>query len=146
MRTPYSVFGLIGLNLVLAGLALYGGLMLLLDPSGTSLGLDSALPLIPYVQDFMPFSLWLIIVFAAFPAVLSYALLKDWKWAAIGSLTLGALEIVWIATQVVLLYELGFTYLWPLIAGFGVATIYLTIRHSVRNYLHWWTPKTGSGS
>ncbi len=141
MKMPLSVFALVGLNLVLAGLALYGGIQLLLDPSGSSIGLDPALSLIPYVSDFMLFALWLIVVFAAFPAVLSYGLLTDRKWAAYGSLTLGALELVWIGTQVVLLYSMGFTWLWVLIGGFGVASLYLIMRRSMRVFYHWWTPR-----
>lgn len=146
MRMPIRVLILSGIDAVLAGLALYGGINLLLDPSGASIGLDPALAYIPYVADFMPFALWLVVVFAAFPAVLVYGLVTDRKWALIGSFALGALELVWIITQVVLLYPMGFTFWWPLIAGMGVVSLYLVITPTMRTFYHFGAAGRGPGT
>lgn len=137
MRMPISVMILAALELVLAGLAFFGGINLILDPTGASMGMDPALQYIPFVTDFMPFALWLVIVFGALPLVLVYGLFTDRKWGLIGSLALASLEVVWIVTQVVLLYPLGFTFWWPLVAGMGVVSLYLILRPSVRSFFNW---------
>ncbi len=150
MRMPLSVLILIFLDLMLAGLALYGGINLMLDPTGTTLQIDPALVYIPFVTDFMLFAIWLVIAFAALPIILSYLMYVDNKAGLYGSLALAALEIAWIVTQVVLLYPLGFSAWWPamfsyglVVAGIAAASLYLVFRGSVRNYFNWYTRGTG---
>lgn len=148
MRMPLSVMILIALDIVLAGLALYGGINLMLDPTGTTMQVDPALVYIPFVTDFMLFGIWLVVAFAALPAILAYLIYTDRKWAVYGSFTLAALEILWIGTQIWLLYPLGFSGWWPVVfsyalvvTGIVVASIYLIFKGSVRTYFHWYTPK-----
>lgn len=149
MRIPLSVMILIALDAVLAGLALYGGINLLLDPTGTTMQIDPALVYIPFVTDFMLLGIWLVVAFAALPAIMAYLIYADWKWAVYGSFALAALEILWIGTQVWLLYPLGFSGWWPVVfsyalvvAGITAASLYLIFRGSVRTYFHWHTPRT----
>ena len=148
MRMPVSVLILIVLYLILAGLALFGGINLMMDPTGVTMQIDPTLGYIPFVTDFMPFAIWLVVAFAALPAILAFALYMDWKWGLYGSFGLAAIEIVWIATQIWLFYPLGFSGWWPVIfsyaivvAGIAVASIYMMFRSSVRNYFHWRMPR-----
>ncbi len=149
MRMPVSAFVLILLNLALAGLALFGGINLLMDPSGTNMQINPALVYIPFVTDFTWFAVWLMVVFAALPAVLAYLIYSDRKWGVYGSLGLAALEVLWIGTQVYLFYSAGFSFWWPVlfsyglvVAGIAAASLYLIFRSSVRTYFHWHMPKT----
>ena len=135
MRPPWSAIVLCGIDAALLASALYGGINFIMDPTGKSMGIDFALPYIPYVEDFLIFGVWLVMVFSVFPAVLIYGLLTEKKWSLFGTMILGALEIVWIATQVVLFYSAtGFTFLWALIGGFGVASLILAPLPSMRNF------------
>lgn len=135
MRMPMSILVLVAVDVVLTGLALLGGVSLLLDPSGASIGMDPYLSYIPLVQDFMPAAVWLIVVFAALPVILIYGLLAQKRWALIGSYALVALELAWMAAQIYLLYSFGFL-LWHvaivLLAGVSLAMVLMP---SVRRYL-----------
>lgn len=149
MRMPLSALILILLDLVLASLALYGGINLLLDPTGTSVRVDPAIGYIPFVTDFTLLAVWLVVAFAALPIILSALIYFDNKWGVYGSLALAALEILWIGTQVWLLYPLGFSLWWPVffsfglvVAGIAAASLYLVFRASVRDYFHWYAPRT----
>lgn len=135
MRLPISTMVIMALDAILAGLALYGGINLLLDATGSSLGMQSALDYIPFVSDFMPFALWLVIVFAAFPAVLIYGLYTDRKWALIGTVVLVGLEVLWIGTQIVLLHPMGFSYWWIGILGIAAASLFFVLRPATVNFL-----------
>ena len=145
MRMPLSVLVLILADLILAGLALYGGINLMLDPSGTSMQIDHALVYIPFVSDFMLFGIWLVVAFAALPAIAAYLIYRESRWGLYGSLALAALEILWIATQVVVLYPLGISSWWPailsyslVVAAIAVASVYLVFfRDSVKSYFGW---------
>lgn len=148
MRMPISALILIALNLVLAGLALYGGINLLLDPTGTSMQIDPALVYIPFLTDFTWFAVWLIVAFAALPVAMAYLIYIDNKLGVYGSFALAALEVLWIGTQVYLFYPAGFSFWWPVIFSYGIvvagvaaASVYLTFRTSVRSYFHWYAPK-----
>lgn len=148
MKMPVSVLILIVLELALAGLALFGGINLLLDPSGTTLQIDPTLGYIPFVTDFMPFAIWLVVAFAALPVILSYGLYADKRWALYGSVGLAALEISWVVTQIVLFYSMGLAAWWPIIisyaivvAGIAASSVYLMFRRSVRTYFRAGIPR-----
>ncbi len=155
MRMPMSVLALIILDLILAGLALYGGINLMLDPTGTSMQIDHTLVLIPFVSDFMLFGIWLVVAFAALPAILAYLIYRESRWGVYGSLALAALEVLWIATQVVVFYSLGLSSWWPVLFSYGLviaaiaaASVYLVFfRTSVKSYFHWhYTAPSSPGS
>ncbi len=145
MRMPLSVLSLIVLDLILAGLALYGGINLMLDPTGTTMQIDHTLVLIPFVSDFMLFGIWLVVAFAALPAILAYLIYRESRAGVYGSLALAALEVTWIVTQVVVLYSLGLSSWWPVLIGYSlvvaamaIASLYLVLfRTSVKSYFHW---------
>ncbi len=149
MKMPVSALILIILNVVLAALALYGGINLLLDTSGTNMQIDPAMVYIPFVSDFFWLAIWLVVAFAALPVILSFLIYTDRKIGVYGSFALAALEILWIGTQVYLFYSAGFSFWWPVIMGYGLvvtgivaASLYLMFRASARNYFHWYAPRT----
>lgn len=145
MRMPLSVLILIFLDLALAGLAIYGGINLFLDPSGVTMRVDPAIGYVPFVTDFMWLAVWLVVVFAALPAVLAYLIYRDSRWGLYGSFALAALEIVWIVTQVVVLYPLGLSNWWPVILSYSLVVTAIAasslsliiFRSSVKNYFNW---------
>lgn len=143
MKMPLLLFALVAIDLILSALAFIGGIYLLLDPTGSSLGMNDALQYIPFVTDFMVFALWLLLVFGAFPLVLVYGLLTDRKWALYGSLALGALELLWIAVQLVLLYTMGINAWQVGILAMGVISLFLVLTPSARSFLLNRTATTG---
>lgn len=135
MKIPLLVYVLVAIDALLVALALLGGIGLLLDPSGSSMGMQDALQYIPFVSDFMVFALWLVIVFGAFPAILIYGLLTDRKWSLYGSVALGALELVWISVQFVLLYSMGLNLWQVVVVAMGVASLFIILTSGVRKFL-----------
>jgi hypothetical protein len=73
-ETPgYKILVLV--ELFLAFTAINGGAILLVDPSGTSLGLQSLLSYLPfYLHDFALVGVWLIAVYGVLPIVLAAGL------------------------------------------------------------------------
>jgi len=129
--------------LFLAFGGLYGGVEMLRDPTGGSLGMDVVLPQLP-VTDFVLPGLFLLTVMGLVPIALAYALLARpaWAWAAAlsrwsghhwawtGTLVLGLVLGVWLAVQGSMI---GFA--WPIqfvTLGNGVAIVALALVPAVR--------------
>lgn len=129
--------------LFLAFGGLYGGVEMLRDPSGGSLGMDVVLPQLPVPDFFLP-GLFLLTVMGVVPLALVVGLLArpSWGWAAAvtrwgghhwawtGTLALGIVLGVWLAVQG---WMIGFA--WPIqyvTAGNGVAILALTLLPVVR--------------
>ena len=66
MKRPLMLWPLIFFLLFLALGGLYGGITLLVDPSGNLLGLDDVLPLVP-VSDFILPGIFLLVVMGLAP-------------------------------------------------------------------------------
>lgn len=129
--------------LFLAFGGLYGGLTMLRDPSGASLGMDVVLPQLP-VPDFVVPGVFLLIVMGLVPIALAYGLVARpaWRWAAAlahpsghhwawsGTLALGLVLGAWLALQG---WMIGFE--WPIqfiTAGNAVAIVVLASLPAVR--------------
>ena len=129
--------------LFLAFGGLYGGVEMLRDPSGGSLGMDVVLPQLPVPDFFLP-GLFLLTVMGVVPLALVVGLLArpscGWAaavtrwgghhWAWTGTLALGIVLGVWLAVQG---WMIGFA--WPIqyvTAGNGVAILALTLLPVVR--------------
>ena len=129
--------------LFLAFGGLYGGVEMLRDPSGGSLGMDVVLPQLP-VTDFVLPGIFLLVVMGLAPIALAYGLVArpNWGWAAAlsrwsrhhwawtGTLALGLVLGVWLAVQG---WMIGFV--WPIqfvTAGNGVAIVVLALLPRVR--------------
>jgi hypothetical protein len=46
----------------------------------------------------------------------------------------GITEMAWIGAEVVMFYDLGFFFFYPIIAGMGVASVCLALLSSVKNF------------
>ena len=79
MKRPFALYWLIFFLLFLAFGGLYGGIAMLLDPSGASLDMAGILPLLP-VSSFLLPGLFLLLVMGVTPIVLAYALLARPEW------------------------------------------------------------------
>jgi hypothetical protein len=103
---------------------LYGGIAMLLDPSGVLLDMDMILPLLPVPNYILP-GLFLIAVMGVAPLVLSFGLLArpHWPWietltrwsshywAWTGTLVLGLVLLTWLAIQAVIIgFNAGIQY------------------------------------
>lgn len=122
MKHPLAVWILAFWLLFLAFGGLYGGISMLLDPSGASLQMDEVLNLMP-VSDYLLPGLFLLLVMGLVPLALIYGLLArpswpwlqslfsrtraHWAWGATALLGLGLL--LWLAVQGFLI---GFR--WPI--------------------------------
>jgi hypothetical protein len=152
MYRPFTLWLLVFSLLFLALGGLVGGIGMLADASGRSLGMDEALPLLP-VPDYTLPGLFLLLVMGLMPLLLSYGLLArpgwgrapprwsghHWAWIACtaratasvtGTLALGLLLAVWLVVQGLLI---GFR--WPIqyvTAVNGILIIVLALLPEVR--------------
>ena len=79
MKHPFALYWLIFFLLFLAFGGLYGGIAMLLDPSGAALDMAGILPPLP-VPNFVLPGLFLLFVMGLMPIVLVYALLARPEW------------------------------------------------------------------
>jgi hypothetical protein len=112
MRCPLTLWPLLFLLVFLGLGGLYGGIAMLIDPTGGLLQLTEVLPLLP-VSDYLLPGLFLLVVMGLAPLFLTYALLArpSWTWAQTrsrrsghywawtGTLALGVIVLVWLAVQ-----------------------------------------------
>lgn len=145
MRRPVALFLLLFFLLFLAAGGLYGGVAMLLDPSGGALQMTEVLPLLP-VPDYTLPGLFLLVVMGVLPLLLAYGLLARpaWAWAAplsragrhhwawSGALALGLVLGAWLGVQGLLI---GFR--WPIqyvTAANGIAIVALALVPAVRRW------------
>ena len=122
MKRPAILWLLVFLLVFLALGGFYGGISMLVDPSGRMLQMDGVLPLLPVPDYFLP-GLFLLFVMGLFPILLTYGLIKQpvWSWADslsawsghywawTGSVGVGVVLVLWLAVQAILI---GFQ--WPI--------------------------------
>ena len=145
MKRPLTLWPLLVVLLFLASGGLYGGIAMLTDPAGGSLGLTDVLPLLPVSNYILP-GLFLLIVMGLTPLVLTYGLLTrpNWNWAAtlsrwsahhwawIGTLGLGVTLVIWLIVQGLLI---GFgAPIQCITAADGLLIILLTLLPSLRRF------------
>ena len=111
-KRPFELWLLIALMLFLGLGGLFGGILMLLDPSGALIQMANVLPLLP-VHDFMPPGLFLLFVMGVKPLAPAYGLLArpDWRWvqrwfnwsghhwAWFGTVVIGAVLGIWLLIQ-----------------------------------------------
>ncbi len=148
MRRPAALYLLVFFLVFLAAGGLYGGVAMLLDPSGGALQMTEVLPSLP-VPDYTLPGLFLLVVMGVTPLLLAYGLLARpaWAWAAplsraghhhwawSGALVLGLVLGVWLVVQGLLI---GLR--WPIqyvTAANGVAIVALALVPEVRR---WYAP------
>ena len=143
MRRPVALHLLAFFLVFLAAGGLYGGVAMLLDPSGGALQMTEVLPSLP-VPDYTLPGLFLLVVMGVTPLLLAYGLLARpaWAWAEplsragrhhwawTGTLALGLVLGAWLVAQGLLI---GFR--WPIqyvTAANGIAIVLLALLPAVR--------------
>lgn len=138
VQHPFAVKILIPVQLALAIISIPSGALLVSSPGGEAIGAQVILPhltsRLPFIHDFTLVGIFLIVVFGLLPLILSYGLWVEKRWAWSLSILLGITEIGWIVTEVVIFYDLGFFFFYPIIAGMGVITVALCALPSVRKF------------
>jgi hypothetical protein len=124
MRRPLPLLILVLWLVFLAFGGLYGGITMLLDPSGALLGTEEILPLLP-VPDFVLPGLFLLFVMGIAPLALVFGLLvrPNWPWAGVitrwsghhwawtGTLALSIVLLLWLIVQAVMIgFNTGIQY------------------------------------
>jgi hypothetical protein len=144
MKRPLPLWILLLWLIFLAFGGLYGGIAMLLDSSGLSMGVDTLLPLLP-VPDFVLPGLFLLFVMGLVPLILTFGLLArpNWPWADAlarwsghywawtGTLALGVVLLAWLLVQAILLgFSAGIQYV---MVVNGLALLGFGLWPSVRN-------------
>lgn len=134
-QRPRGIKVAVAALIFLAISSISGGSVLLVDPSGKSMGIEFIIPHMPLnLHDFYIVGVWLIGVFGALPIVLTVGLWFGKKWAWLGSIGLGALVVTWILGEIFLFYSFGFVFFYPMIGGIGVITIIALNLPSTKQY------------
>ncbi|MCL5069033.1 MAG: DUF2127 domain-containing protein [Thaumarchaeota archaeon] len=138
IRHPLAVKILIPVQLALSILSIPSGALLLHSPGGEAIGAQTILPhltrSLPFIHDFTVVGIFLIAVYGILPLILSYGLWDKKRWAWVLTVLQGITEIGWITAEVVIFYDLGFFFFYPIIAGMGMITVALCALPSVRKF------------
>jgi hypothetical protein len=145
MKRPLALWILVFFLLFLSFGGFYGGITMLLDPSGASLQMDEVLNLLP-VPDYTLPGLFLLLVMGLAPLALIFGLLArpDWPWlqslfrqtksywAWGGTVLLALILLLWLTVQALLI---GFK--WPIqyvTAANGLLILLFAFLPSVRKH------------
>ena len=145
MQRPLALCPMLFLLLLLGAGGLYGGIAMLIDPTGGPLQLTEVLPLLP-VSDYILPGLFLLVAMGLAPIALTFGLLTrpNWNWAQplsgwsrhhwawTGTLMLGVTLAIWLFAQGLLI---GFN--WPIqhiTAANGALIILLALTPAVRRF------------
>jgi hypothetical protein len=133
-RTVGEIVTLVGLLMLLSIAALAGGAMMIEDPSGAALGMDTTLlARVPWVSDFLVPGMLLAVLLGVLPLVVAAGLLRHfplpgvaaierasgYRWPLLASVAQGIGVLVWIGLQFVWLPETA-TVQWVTIAIGGL--------------------------
>lgn len=143
MRSPYLIYLLVALHVVLGIGALYGGWMLLTDPIGFGMQ-PEWLSGSPFHSYLLP-GLFLFVVLGLFPLLVAKGLVqrralpiayvfniyRDRHWAWTYSLVVGLVLIGWITVQIALVPHF---WMQPLFLSVGLLVLILTLWPSVMRY------------
>jgi hypothetical protein len=114
----------------LSGRALFGGVALLMAPSGEIVGLSSA----PFdgtpFENFLVPGLILFVVFGLVPAVVCYALYARRRWGWTASVGVAVAMLVWVLVEVTIGFDRPTIYLNLVTAGaILVPAVHPSVRH-----------------
>ena len=145
MKRPLMLWPLVFCLLVLAlGGGLYGGIAMLIDPTGELLGVADMLPLVPVPNFILP-GIFLLVVMGLFPLVLAITLvtrpnwtwidsLFQWSsyyWAWASTLILVAILALWLIYEVWLIGLFPITYI---TGALGLLILLFTLLPSIRRF------------
>jgi hypothetical protein len=137
---PFSVLALAALQVILAIISIPSGALLISSPNGQALQAQTMLSVLkqrlPFIQDFTPVGIFLLVVYGILPLVFAYGLLTQRKHAWTLTLLLGITEIGWIVAELVIFPSFGFFFFYPIIAGMGAVTLILCLLRSTRRWFY----------
>ena len=140
MNHPLGVKLLVPTLGMLSAISIPSGVALISSPTGEAIGAQTILPRLtqqlPFLADFMPVGIFLLVVYGLAPLGLAYGLWARWSLAWPLTLLLGITEMVWIGAEIALFYDLGFFFFYPIIAGMGAITAILCLFPSVKAFYH----------
>lgn len=132
---PLTFYILIGLMTFQGLSGLFGGIMLVLDPSGNSLNMPiDLLENSPFTNYLIP-GIILLLILGILPLTVMNGLWKKQKWSWYGSLFVSVSLLIWIFVEVLMI---GYQAEPPLQLIYGLAGILLlifTLMSSVKNFL-----------
>ena len=131
---PTAVYLLTGAILVqgLSGVA--GGIGLVLDPSGQSLGIPSSwLAGSPFADYLIP-GLILLVVLGIVPLAVLYGLWTRQYWGWLGALLVGLALLIWIGVEILIIGYQPQPPLQLIYGVLGVVIVVLTLAPRVREY------------
>jgi hypothetical protein len=132
---PFSVCVLLAVMAVLAGGALFGGVALLIDPTGEILQLPvGILERSPFSSFLIP-ALALMVVLGIAPAVVVLGVWKRKHWAWRGCLLVSLATLIWMATEIAMVGFHPDPPLQAIFSGVGIALLVLTLLPTVRRHL-----------
>jgi uncharacterized membrane protein len=107
--------------------------VLLIDPTGITMGIDYVLPYLP-IPDFTLLGLWFLTVYGILPLYIVYATWKQNPLAWRLSVGLSLIEVLWILSQLFVFTEIGYFFLQPVILVQAVIILYLLSLREVKKY------------
>jgi hypothetical protein len=126
MKRPFTLWILVFWLLLLALGGLYGGIAMLLDPTGGILQMQSVLPYLLVPNYILP-GLFLLFVMGLFPLVLVYALIARPHWTRLDALVAQFKhDWAWTATVGLALLLMGWLVVQAILMGFTWAIQYIT--------------------
>ena len=134
-KPPASFYLLFILILFQGFSGLFGGLMLVIDPSGGLLHMPPDLLSDSPFQDFMIPGIILLLLLGLFPVVVGTALWKKQQWSGIGALLTGVMLVGWIAIQIAIVGYQGEPPLQAVYGSVGVLILIVLSGPTVWQYL-----------
>jgi hypothetical protein len=145
MKRPVELYFLFFLHLLLSLNALIGGALLILEPSGSLLGMDRQwLDQTPFTSYLFP-GIILFVFIGVFPLLTLAGLLREsqWKWTSVFniypdkywawsySLFCGIILLIWLTVQIAIT---AYFWLQPVLMGIGLLILIFTLMPRVQKY------------
>lgn len=132
---PASYYLLFVLILFQGFSGLYGGAMLVLDPSGYLLQLPlSLLSGSPFYNYTIP-GFILLVLLGIVPLFVGFALWKRYPWSGTGAFLIGVMLVVWIGVQIVMIGYRGDPPLQAIYGSIGLLILITVSTPTLRQYL-----------
>lgn len=135
MKAPAGYYFLLILILFQGLSGIWGGIMLVLDPSGSLLQIPLHLLSDSPFQDYLIPGLILLLLLGIYPLVIVYALWNKLTWSVPGALLIGIMLVVWIVVQILMVGYQDNPPLQAIYGSIGVLIIITLNASSVMQYV-----------
>jgi len=124
ISSPYSLYFLMGLILFQGISGLFGGLALVIDPTGDLLQMPLSMLAGSPFDNFLIPGIILLTILGIFPMVVFYGLWKRLDWSWMGALMVSAALIIWIGVEI---WMVGYHPEPPLQLIYGLLGLFLLV-------------------